>query len=400
MAFKRLHAVVAVIGIGLASALAWWWQHTPRNDQAPSAAGAPNARAPAPAAGPPGPQGPVPVEVGHVETTRLEEDASAVGSVRARQGVTLRPEVSGRVQQLGFADGHRVRRGQVLVQLDDSLQRAQLQQAEAQAAIARTQLQRNRELQAQGFVSASAVDQSVANLKVAEAQVALARAQLQRMRIVAPFDGNAGIRMVNVGDYVREGSDLVTVEDAAAVWVDFRLPERHATRLKPGQPVEVSLDSLPGRRFTGKVSALDAQYDANGRSLLVRAQIHNPDGALRSGMFARARVVLAVQERAVVVPEEALVPQGGKQYVLKLVDGPKGPVTQRLEAQVGLRMPGKAQILQGLAPGDRVVTAGQSRLMRGDGQVVKVVQVGQRRPAATNGGIPASAPAAAASRAA
>jgi len=132
----------------------------------------------------------------------------------------------------------------------------------------------------------------------------------------------------------------------------------------------------------------------------VRAQIHNPDGALRSGMFARARVVLAVQERAVVVPEEALVPQGGKQYVLKLVDGPKGPVTQRLEAQVGLRMPGKAQILQGLAPGDRVVTAGQSRLMRGDGQVVKVVQVGQRRPAATNGGIPASAPAAAASRAA
>lgn len=415
MALKRLHAVVAVIGIVLASGAAWWWQNrTPSAgvavaDASVSAApgttsgatgaagdsararatgrpGAGGAAAGGPGAG--GSQGPVPVEVGRVERVRVEEDATAVGSVRSNQGVMLRPEVSGRVQRLGFRDGERVRQGQVLVQLDDSLQRAQLQQAEAQAGIARTSLRRNRELQSQGFVSASAVEQAEANLKVAEAQVALARAQLQRLRISAPFDGVAGIRSVNVGDYVREGADLVAVEDLRSVWVDFRLPERYSAQLRAGQDVEVMLDALPGRRFNGKVMALDSQLDANGRSLLVRARMDNADGTLRSGMFARARVVLGVKDNALVVPEEALVPQGGKQYVIKLVDGPKGKVSQRVEAQLGLRLPGKAQILQGLEAGDMVVTAGQNRLLRGDGQAVRVVQLGAGRE---NSGVPASA---------
>ena len=118
---------------------------------------------------------------------RIEEDAQAVGSLRSNQGVMLRPEVSGRVAKLGFGDGQRVRRGQVLVQLDDALQAAQLQQAQAQASIARTNLQRNRELVAQNFVSQSVVDQAQANLEVAEAQVALAQAQLQRMKVLAPM---------------------------------------------------------------------------------------------------------------------------------------------------------------------------------------------------------------------
>ena len=330
-----------------------------------------------------------------MERMRLEEDATAVGSVRSHQGVMLRPEVSGRVQRLGFRDGERVRRGQVLVQLDDALQRAQLQQAQAQAEIARTSLQRNRELLAQGFVSQSAVEQVEANLKVAQAQVALAQAQLQRLRIVSPFDGVAGIRTINVGDYVREGADLVAVEDSRSVWVDFRLPERYAARLRPGQPVEVTLDALPGRSFRGPVVALDSQLDANGRSLLVRARMDNTEGALRSGMFARTRVVLGVQEQALVVPEEALVPQGGKQYVLKVVDGPKGKVAQRIEAQLGARLPGKAQILQGLNDGDTVVTAGHGRLMRADGQAVRVVQLGGTgsapAPAASTPARPASA---------
>ena len=407
MALKKLHVWVAVVGIGAASAAAWWFQHeAPRNPVSaegstaltPARAGAggagpaatPGGGGGAAAAGGGAAQGPVPVEVGRVERLRLEEDATAVGSVRALQGVVLRPEVSGRVLRLGFRDGERVRRGQVLVQLDDSLQRAQLQQAQAQEAIARTSLQRNRELLAQGFVSQSAVDQADANLKVAQAQVALARAQWQRMRIESPFDGVAGIRSVNVGDYVREGADLVAVEDSRAVWVDFRLPERYAARLKPGQGVEVTLDALPGRRYRGPVVALDSQLDANGRSLLVRARMDNTEGALRSGMFARARVVLGVQEQAVVVPEEALVPQGGKQYVVKVVDGPKGKVAQRIEAQLGARLPGKAQILQGLSDGDLVVTAGHARLMRGDGQAVRVVQLGAAAGAPSSA---ASAPA-------
>jgi membrane fusion protein (multidrug efflux system) len=370
MSFTTLHKAVAIAGIAAAAGLAYWLQNRP----AAPASGGPGAGTRATAA----PAGPVAVEVGRVEAMTLQDDESAVGSLRSRQGVMLRPEVAGRVARLGFADGQRVRRGQLLVQLDDTLQQAQLRQAEAQAQIARTTLQRSRELLAANFISQSSVDQGVAALEVAEAQVALARAQLGRMKILAPFDGVAGIRSVNVGDYVKDGADLVGVEDVSAVLVDFRLPERVMSRLRAGQAVEAAFDALPGRRFQGRVEAVDAQVDANGRSLLVRARVDNPGGLLRPGMFARVRTVFAVRESALVVPEEALVPEGGKRYLVKVVPGPEGAqVSRRLEAQVGRRLPGKAEILAGVAAGDLVVTAGHARLLRGDGQVLKIVEVGR-----------------------
>ncbi|TXC66213.1 efflux RND transporter periplasmic adaptor subunit [Piscinibacter aquaticus] len=383
---KTLHTVVAVVGIAAAGSAARWYQHNLPEAGSVQKAGA---AASAPAATNPG--GLAAVEVARATVLRLEDDAVAVGSLRSKQGVMLRPEVAGRVARLGFKDGQRVRRGQLLVQLDDTLPRAQLQQAQAQASIARTNLQRNRELLAQNFVSASAVDQSAAALEVAEAQVALARAQVERMRIVAPFDGVAGIAAINLGDYVKDGADLVNIEDASSMSVDFRLPERYLARLKAGQPVDVQVDALPGRSFQGRIDAVDSQVDAQGRALLVRARLPNPKGELKAGMFARARTVFAVREQAVVVPEEALVPQGGKQYLIKVADGPSGKVSQRLEARIGLRLPGRVEILEGLAQGDLVVTAGRARLMRGDGLPLTVVEVG-------SGAAPAaSAPARAAS---
>jgi membrane fusion protein (multidrug efflux system) len=263
----------------------------------------------------------------------------------------------------------------MLVQLDNTLQLAQLRQSEAQAAIANTNLQRNRELVAQNFVSQSVVDQSAAALEVALAQVALSRAQLERMKLIAPFDGVAGIGRVNLGDYVKDGADIVSIEDTSQIWVDFRLPERYLAQLKHGQPVEVSLDAMPGRAFSGRVDALDSQLDANGRSLLVRARLSNPDGVLRSGMFARARTLLAVREGALVVPEEALVPQGGKQFLIKVVDGPQGKVSQRVEARIGGRVPGKVEVLGGVTEGELVVTAGQNRLLRGDRLPLRVIDL-------------------------
>jgi membrane fusion protein (multidrug efflux system) len=306
---------------------------------------------------------------------RLVDDAEAVGTIRSRQGVTLRPETSGRIARIGFQEGRPVRKGQLLVQLDDTLQRAQLQQAEAQASIARTQLQRNRELVAQNFVSQSAVDQSAAALEVADAQVALAMAQLARMRVVAPFDGQAGILRVNLGDYLKDGADIVNLEDISQVWVDYRLPERYLDRVKPGLDVEVSVDALPEQRFKARIEALDSQVESEGRSLLVRARIDNRAGVLRPGMFARTRTVLGIREQAVVVPEEALVPEDGKQYLIKLVDGPKGPVSQRLEAQLGIRVAGKVEVMAGIEPGDRVVTAGQSRLLARDAMAVRIIEL-------------------------
>lgn len=370
---KTLHTVVAVVGIAAAGSAAWWVQN-----KGPGTGGVVPAAAPPGGAASPGAAagGAVTVEVARASGVRIEDDAQSVGSLRSKQGVMLRPEVSGRIARIGFGDGQRVRRGQLLVQLDDTLQRAQLQQAQAQASIARTNLQRNRELVAQNFVSASAVDQSAAALEVAEAQVALSRAQVERMRIVAPFDGVAGIALVNLGDYVKDGADLVNIEDASSMSVDFRLPERYLARLRPGQPVDVQVDALPGRSFQGRIDAVDSQVDANGRSLLVRARLPNPKAELKAGMFARTRTVFAVRERAVVVPEEALVPQGGKQFLIRVVDGPGGKVSQRLEARIGVRLPGRVEILEGLAAGDVVVTAGQARLLRADGLPVAPVEVG------------------------
>ena len=391
---KKLHTWLAVAGIAALSAFAWWWQARAPAPAAVTAAGTPAQPGAGVGAGSDG--GVVSVEVGRVEAATLADDAQAVGSLRSRQGVMLRPEVSGRVAAIGFLDGQRVKRGQMLVQLDDTLQQAQLKQAQAQASIARTNLQRNRELVLENFVSQSAVDQSAAALEVAEAQVALAKAQLERMRIVAPFDGVAGIRNINLGDYVKDGADLVNIEDLSQVLVDFRLPERFVARVKTGQVVEVSLDALPGQRFTGRIDALDSVIDANGRSLLVRARLDNPGGVLKSGLFARTRIVFSTRENALVVPEEALVPQGGKQYLFKVVGGPDGQVANRIEAMIGLRLPGKVEVLEGLVPGDRVVTAGQARLGRGESVPVKVVDIGQpgaaRAPASGASGARAPSP--------
>lgn len=400
---KALYTVVAVVGIAIAGGAAWWFQHrAPAGGEGARAPAAPAGATPggmargsggAPGApgGPPGVGGLVAVEVGRAVAMTIEDDVAAVGTLRARQSVTLRPEISGRIVALGFRDGERVKAGQLLVQLDDRLQQAQLQQAQAQAVIARTNLQRNRELLAQNFVSQSAVDQSAANLEVAEAQVALAQAQLARTKIVAPFAGVVGIRSVDVGDYVKDGADLVALEDTSSLWVDYRLPERFVPRVRPGQVVEVVLDAAPQTRLQARVDALDAQVDAGGRSLLVRARLDNRDGVLKSGMFARTRTVLASRPNAVVVPEEALVPQGDRQFLVKVVDGPNGKVSQRLEARIGVRLPGRVEILDGVAAGDLVVTAGHGRLMRGDAQPLRVIEIG------AEGGPPAAAAASGAS---
>ncbi|MCU0967535.1 MAG: efflux RND transporter periplasmic adaptor subunit [Rubrivivax sp.] len=388
MGSRALYTAVALIGMAVAGGAAWWWQNrpAPAASAGPSSPAGPRTAAPGPSGGA---RGPATVEVAPAQTMTLADDAQAVGSLRSRQSVVVRPEVSGRIARLGFVDGQRVRKGQVLVQLDDSLPQAQLRQAEAQAAIARTNLQRSRELLGQGFVSTSAVDQNAAALEVADAQVALARAQVDRMRVLAPFDGTLGIRQVDVGDYVKDGADLVPLEDLSAMTVDFRLPERYLGGMRAGLPAEVTIDALPGQRFGARIVAVDAVIDPDGRALRARAEVDNPGSRLKPGMFARVRVVFAVRENAVVVPEEALVPLGGRQYVFRVVEGEGGQrVAERIEARVGLRTPGRAELLDGVRAGDVVVTAGQARIAGSERAPVRVVELGAApgaaRPAASS----------------
>ncbi len=388
MAYKKKYALVAVAGICMASGLAWWLQHKPAHPASSSAAPS----APAGAAG--GQRVPA-VEVAKVQAVTLVDEAQSVGSLRSRQGVMIRPEVAGRVKAIAFTEGQRVQKGQLLVQLDDQLQAAQVAQARAEMSIAEANHKRNQDLVAQNFISKRTVDESAAALDVARAKLELAVATQQRLRIVAPFDGVTGLKQVNVGDYLKDGADIVNIEDIDAVLVDFRLPERFQSKIRVGQKAQLSVDALPGKPFTALVQAVDPLIDANGRSVGIRGCIDNRQRQLRPGMFARVNTVFGVREQALTVPEEAIVPQGGRAFVLKVVPGDKPDtlVTQRVAVKTGVRQPGKVEITEGLEEGDTVVTAGQQRLQK-DGTPVRVVDLAA---AGKGPNAAASAPAAAAS---
>ena len=494
MASKILYPVIAVTGIAIASGAAWWYQSKPKSAQeapALAVAGGPagGSQAGAPAA-PASAARPASVEVAKVEKAPLQDDAQAVGSLRSRQSVMVRPEVAGRIKLLGFTDGSRVRKGQVLVQLDDVLQRAEIQQAMAQVSIAQANFKRNQELVAQSFVAQRVLEESAANLQVVQAQLSLACARWSRMTVVAPFDGTVGLRVVNLGDYVKDGADLVNLEDIGSMYVDFRLPERLQGKLRLQQPVELTLDAFPGRTFKAKIEAIDPLLDANGRSVGVRAVLPNtmgepsreagprggpgaakggapaaasrptarpvaaaglarerpqtrpgasavgsngcptevapaaqaaPSGIaarparaagpaggvgsaggtsmapLRPGMFARVNTVFSVNEAALVLPEEAIVPQGGRQFVIKVVVPEAVPsvvkaslpadtqfVSLRQEVKLGVRRQGKVEVTEGVTEGEVVVLAGQQRLQR-DGTPLRIVELGRPPQGAPQG---------------
>jgi membrane fusion protein (multidrug efflux system) len=389
MAYKKKYTILAILGISMASGAAWWWQNKVQVGNAGKPATAASAGPSAPGSGAGGGPARTPaVEVAKVESMTLVDETQAVGSLRSRQGVMLRPEVGGRVKQIFFNDGQRVRKGQLMVQFDDQLPQAQLAQARAELSIAEANHKRNQELVAQNFISQRSLDESSAALEVSRAKLSLAQATLQRLQVLAPFDGITGLKQINVGDYLKDGADMVNVEDIDAVLLDFRLPERFQAKIRAGQKAQLTVDALPGGPFSAIIQAVDPLIDANGRSVGVRGCIDNRQQQLRPGMFARVNAVFGSRENALVIPEEAIIPQGGRTFVVKIVPGdkPEVKVSERVAVKVGLRLPGKVEILEGLSAGDTVVTAGHQRLQK-DGTVVRVVDLSQ-----PGGGRPAGGP--------
>jgi membrane fusion protein (multidrug efflux system) len=309
---------------------------------------------------------PIAVEVFQVRPTTVQEELQAVGSLQSNESVILRPEVSGRISAIGFKDGQAVRKGQMLIALDNALNEAEVAQMKAEYDLALANLKRSEDLASRKFISSSAQDTAASNAQVAEAKLKLAQARSSKMRIVAPFDGVVGIRGVSLGDYVKDGTDLVNVEDVRILKVDFRLPERNLTQIKVGQGIEVVADALPGERFRGLIDAINPRIDANGRSLEIRARLDNTGGKLRPGMFVRVRVIVGERANALMVPEEAIVPQGSEFFVYKVVEGQ----ARRIPVKIGVRREALVEIVEGLKSGDQVVTAGM-RLSR-DGQPVRV----------------------------
>lgn len=329
---------------------------------------------------------PAPVEVVTLKPSRVQEDLGAVGTLRANQSVMLRTEVTGRVETIGFRDGQAVKRGQLLIGLDASFNEAEVAQAKAELALAQSSLKRTEDLAAKNFVSSSAQDQAESNVAVLQARLQLAQARLSKMRVLAPFDGVVGIRAVNVGDVLRDGTDIVNIEDIRTLKVDFRVPERFFTQMKVGLPVEVAADALPGTTYRGSIEAINPRIDANGRSLELRASLGNSDGRLRPGMFARVRVVVGDRPEAFMVPEEAIVPQGDRFFVFRVADGR----AQRVPVRLGVRRDGQVELLDNVQAGDRIIVAGM-RVQR-DGQPVRVLGDAPRGNGAAGGAGAAGAP--------
>jgi membrane fusion protein, multidrug efflux system len=340
-------AVVVIVGVGLLS----YWAGT-RNSTSAAAPSAAPARADVPG---------VVVEAQKVSVVKLPQALVAVGSLRSDETVILRPEVAGRVSKILFKEGERVPKGQVLVQLDDSVQQADLDRANANHVLSKTKHERAIDLRNKGFISSQALDESENNLKVAQADAELMNARSSKTTIRAPFGGTIGLRLVSVGDYVKEGQDMVNLESLDTLKVDFRVPELALSQLRDGQTLQITLDALPDKAYDGRVFAINPLIDANGRAIVIRAQVPNRDGKLRPGMFARVRLFTSESKDTLVVPEESLFPLGDDKYVYKVVDGKAA----RQKIEIGQRREGRVEVVNGLVAEDVVVTAGAIKLREG-----------------------------------
>ena len=378
-----------VVLVGVAAAGGGYWIGTRKAPDAGVAAGkSPPAAAQAKAGkGGGGESGVVVVEAAKVLTAQLPQTITAVGSLRSDESITLRPESAGRISAITFQEGQRVAKGAPLVKLDPAIPEAELQQAKANLTLAKAKFDRAVDLAQRSFISGQAKDEAENNLKVAEASVQLAQAKLAKTDIRAPFSGVIGLRSVSVGDYVKEGADLVNLESIDPLKVDFRVPETYLRQVQAGQPLEVTLDALPGKSYDGKVMAMNPLIDAAGRAIVIRAQVRNQDTTLRPGMFARVKLITRAERDALVVPEESLVPQGADQYVFKVTDGK----VARVKVATGQRRDGKVEIVSGVAPDDVIVTAGQLKLR--DGVSVRIAGGAPAKAAAGEASPPPSAPA-------
>lgn len=300
------------------------------------------------------------VDVVPVRQQRLAQQVTAVGSLLAQDSVILRAETSGRIAQIFFEEGSPATQGEVLVQLDTDLLRAELQQAQANLQLADSRARRAQQLSREGFISAQAMDESNSERSVAAAQANIIKTKIAKSQITAPFDGVLGLRHVSVGDYISAGAEVAAMASIEQLQVDFRIPEQYLSQVGVGTPIGLRLDSQPAAEFMGQVNAISPQIDEQGRAVVLRAHVPNPELKMRPGQFARLVIDLD-EEDALMVPETALSPSGQSQYVYRVNSD---DTVQRIEVKVGARRDGWVQIM-GLEPTDLVLISGLQKVQTG-----------------------------------
>ena len=307
--------------------------------------------------------------------TVKEEDwapvLSAVGSVSAVQGAIIAAELGGVVSEIKFENGGVAKKGDVIMKLDASQEEALLRSAEAEAELARTDLERTQGLASQKVVSKSELDAAESKFRRLTAIVDQMRSNIRKKTLVAPFDGHVGIRQVNVGQMINAGQQVVALTSLDPVYVDFALPQQHLAQLSQGLEVRVTTDALPGRVFPGKLTAVNSMVDTVTRNVSVQATLENADHVLRPGMFAKAEVVLPEKSSALVIPGSAVsyAPFGDSVFVIeKKKDEKTGKETQVIRQQfvrIGEARGDFVSVKEGLKAGETVVSTGVFKLRNG-----------------------------------
>jgi len=311
-----------------------------------------------------------------VTSTEVKEEdwapiLSSVGSVSAVQGAIVAAELGGTVSEIAFENGGEAKKGDILVKLDTSSEEAQLRTAEAERELARADLERARDLAARKVISKAEIDAAESKFKQKEGAADNLRAMISKKQVRAPFDGQLGIRQVNVGQMINAGQQVVPLASLDPVYVDFALPEQHLPRVSQNLEIRVRADALPGREFKGKLTAINSMVDVVTRNLPLQATLQNPDHALRPGMFAKVDVVLPVKKSVLAIPATAIsyAPYGDSVFVIeKKKDTKSGRESQVLRQQfvrTGETRGDFVTVTNGLKAGEVIVSSGVFKLRNG-----------------------------------
>src|SRR5213593_125717 len=320
----------------------------------------------------------MPVEVVVARTDTVRDEISATGQIEAVQSIDLRPEVDGRIVEILIREGQEVEQGTPLFKVDDAQLKAQVAQLEAQRDLAQQALARAKDLAQQNASSTADLEKAEAEARSAQAQYDLQRIRLERTTVRAPFAGVVGQRYVSVGDYVTTSTRLASLHTVNPQRAAFQVPERFARLLRPGQEVTFRVAAIPGHDFSGTVDFVDPVVQLPGRTILVKARVPNSERLLQPGMFIEAHLVTAVRPKAIVIPEDAVVPVQGTNLVWVVKDG---KVAQQ-PVSLGVRTPGFVEVTSGLEVGTQVVVGGLELLAPGAPVMAKVVE--RKRPAAAD----------------
>lgn len=312
------------------------------------------------------PQPPAAVAAVEVRAETWRPTIDAVGSLVAVNGIAVTTEVAGTIREIAFDSGQTVAVGDMLVRLDDDVDRAALTGLEADRELARTQYERASELSSRRAISQSEIDETRFRFEGVDARVREQRARVAKKTIRAPFDGLLGLRLVDIGEFISPGDDIVQLQALDPIFVDYSVPEREFRNLASGQVVAVTVPAYPEREFSGTLTAIDSGVDEGTRSVRVRATLENVDGALRPGMFAQVRTLREETRDVVTVPRTAISYNTYGDFVFVINEGEGGNLTvSRRQVRTGASREGRIEVTEGLEAGDRVVRAGSMKLREG-----------------------------------